>query len=192
MARGDTPRPGEDENIIGPRLRALRDRLGLSQRALARKAGVPSSTVSLVESGRTSPSVGSLKRLLDAAGVSLGEFFSSEFETPTKYFYRHDELTDISRGEVSYRQLGSGQDSSLQILYETYQPGSDSGRVMLSHEGEEGGLIISGRLEVTVDGQSRVLKAGDGYLFPSVLPHRFRNVGDVPCVVISACTPPTF
>lgn len=192
MARGDTPRPGEDENIIGPRLRALRDRLGLSQRALARKAGVPSSTVSLVESGRTSPSVGSLKRLLDAAGISLGEFFSSEFESPTKYFYRHDELTDISRGEVSYRQLGSGQDSSLQILYETYQPGSDSGRVMLSHEGEEGGLIISGRLEVTVDGQSRVLKAGDGYLFPSVLPHRFRNVGDIPCVVISACTPPTF
>ncbi|MGX1801913.1 helix-turn-helix domain-containing protein, partial [Brevundimonas naejangsanensis] len=43
----------EEENIIGPRLRALRDRLGLSQRALARKAGVPSSTVSLVESGRT-------------------------------------------------------------------------------------------------------------------------------------------
>ena len=188
MARGDM----EDENIIGPRLRALRDRLGLSQRALARKAGVPSSTVSLVESGRTSPSVGSLKRLLDAAGVSLGEFFSAEFETPAKYFYRHDELTDISRGEVSYRQLGSGQDSSLQILYETYQPGSDSGRVMLSHEGEEGGLVISGRLEVTVDGQSRVLKAGDGYLFPSPLPHRFRNVGDTPCVVISACTPPTF
>ncbi|MBN9480262.1 MAG: cupin domain-containing protein [Bordetella sp.] len=188
MARGDM----EDENIIGPRLRALRDRLGLSQRALARKAGVPSSTVSLVESGRTSPSVGSLKRLLDAAGISLGDFFSSEFETPTKYFYRHDELTDISRGEVSYRQLGSSQDSSLQILYETYQPGSDSGRVMLSHEGEEGGLIISGRLEVTVDGQSRVLKAGEGYLFPSVLPHRFRNIGDIPCVVISACTPPTF
>ena len=38
----------------------------------------------------------------------------------------------------------------------------------------------------------RVLKAGDGYLFPSLLPHRFRNVGDTPCVVISACTPPTF
>lgn len=67
MARGDAD---EGDNIIGPRLRALRDRLGLSQRALARKAGVPSSTVSLVESGRTSPSVGLLKRLLDAAGVS--------------------------------------------------------------------------------------------------------------------------
>ena len=59
----------ETDNIIGPRLQALRQKLGLSQRALARKAGVPSSTVSLIESGRSSPSVGSLKRLLDAAGV---------------------------------------------------------------------------------------------------------------------------
>ncbi len=189
MARGEGT---ESENIIGPRLHALRDRLGLSQRALARKAGVPSSTVSLIESGRTSPSVGSLKRLLDAAGVSLGEFFSSQFEATTRYFYRHEDLTEISSGEVSYRQLGPGQGSSLQILYETYQPGSDSGRVMLSHEGEEGGLVIEGRLEVTVDSQVRVLKAGDGYLFPSTLPHRFRNTGNIPCVVISACTPPTF
>ena len=46
MARGDM----EEENIIGPRLRALRDRLGLSQRALARKAGVPSSTCLLYTS----------------------------------------------------------------------------------------------------------------------------------------------
>ena len=187
MARAE-----DDENIIGPRLQALRHRLSLSQRALARKAGVPSSTISLIESGRTSPSVGSLKRLLDAAGISLGEFFSGEYEASPRHFYRHDELTEISRGEVSYRQLGSGQGTALQILYETYQPGADSGRVMLSHEGEEGGLIISGRLEVTVDGRSRVLKAGDGYLFKSTLPHRFRNLGDTPCVVISACTPPSF
>lgn len=181
-----------EENIIGPRLRALRERLGLSQRALARKAGVPSSTVSLIESGRTSPSVGSLKRLLDAAGLSLGEFFNSEFETTAKYFYRADDFTEISKGEVSYRQLGPSQGSSLQILYETYQPGADSGRVPLSHEGEEGGLIIEGRLEVTVDNQTRILKAGEGYHFPSPLPHRFRNVGDSPCVVISVCTPPSF
>lgn len=185
-------RSEDEDNIIGPRLRALRDRLGLSQRALARKAGVPSSTVSLIESGRTSPSVGSLKRLLDAAGLSLGEFFNSELETTDKYFYRADDFTEISKGDVSYRQLGSSHGSSLQILHETYQPGADSGRVPLSHEGEEGGLIIEGRLEVTVDGRTRILKTGEGYHFPSHLPHRFRNLGETPCVVISVCTPPTF
>ena len=80
----------------------------------------------------------------------------------------------------------------MQILHETYQPGADSGRVPLSHEGEEGALVISGRLEVTVGDQTRVLKAGEGYLFSSLQPHRFRNLGREPCVLVSACTPPSF
>lgn len=177
---------------VGARLRAVRSRLGLSQRALAKRAGVPSSTVSLIEGGRTSPSVGSLKRLLDAAGLSLGEFFNLDLPATGQVFFRKDELTEISRGEVSYRQVGHGLPSSLQILHEVYQPGADSGRVLLTHAGEEGGLIIEGRLEVTVGEQVRVLKAGDAYLFPSTIPHRFRNVGAEPCVLVSACTPPSF
>ncbi len=180
-----------DEDV-GRRLRTVRAKLGLSQRSLARKAGVPSSTVSLIEGGRTNPSIGSLKRLLDAAGLSLGEFFSFDLVTESKVFFRKDELSEISTGDVCYRQVGAGAGvSTLQILHETYQPGADSGRVMLSHEGEEGGVIIQGRLEVTVGEQSRVLRAGDAYLFASVTPHRFRNVGDDACIVVSACTPPT-
>jgi len=178
---------------VGSRLRAVRQKLGLSQRSLARRAGVPSSTVSLIEGGRTNPSVGSLKRLLDAAGLSLGEFFSFDLPSESQVFFRHDQLAEISQGDVSYRQVGAGVGlSTLQILYETYQPGAESGRVMLTHEGEEGGLIIQGRLEVTVGGQTRVLNAGEAYLFPSTTPHRFRNVGEDACIVVSACTPPSF
>lgn len=181
------------EQEIGARLRSMRSKIGLTQRALAKRAGVPSSTVSLIEGGRTNPSVGSLKRILDAAGLSLAEFFSFELAQEAQVFFRHDELSEISKGSVSYRQVGSGAEGSpLQILYETYQPGSDSGRVMLSHEGHEGGLIIQGRLEVTVGDKTRVLKAGEAYMFPSITPHRFRNVGETPCIVVSACTPPSF
>lgn len=180
------------EQEVGARLRIVRTKLGITQRALARKAGVPSSTVSLVEGGRTNPSIGSLKRLLDAAGLSLAEFFSFEMENEAQVFYRADELSEISTGKVSYRQVGAGQASTLQILYETYEPGADSGRVMLTHEGEEGGIVIEGRLEVTVGEKTRQLKTGEAYLFKSTTPHRFRNVGTVRCVVVSACTPPSF
>lgn len=181
------------EQEVGARLRTVRTRLGITQRALARRAGVPSSTVSLIEGGRTNPSVGSLKRLLDAAGLSLGEFFSFELVSEAQVFFRADELAEISSGKVSYRQVGAGKGvSTLQILHETYQPGADSGRVMLTHEGEEGGIVIEGRLEVTVGDQTRMLKAGEAYLFKSTTPHRFRNVGEGRCIVVSACTPPTF
>ncbi|HUH48667.1 MAG TPA: cupin domain-containing protein, partial [Mycoplana sp.] len=52
--------------------------------------------------------------------------------------------------------------------------------------------ILSGRLEVTVDDERRILGPGDAYYFESRRPHRFRCVGPVPCELISACTPPTF
>lgn len=178
---------------VGVRLRVFRSQSGLTQRGLAKKAGVASSTVSLIESGRISPSVGSLKRLLDAAGTSLAEFFNFDAPKKPQVFFHSEELSQISRGAVSYRQVGSDLScSNLQILFETYQPGADSGRVPLSHEGEEGAIIIEGRLEVTVGDEKRVLGPGDAYLFPSTLPHRFRNVGKSPCVLISACTPPSF
>ena len=62
----------------------------------------------------------------------------------------------------------------------------------LVHEGEEGGLVLSGRLEVTIDDERRILGPGDANYFESHRPHRFRCVGPVPCEVVSACTPPTF
>jgi mannose-6-phosphate isomerase-like protein (cupin superfamily) len=61
---------------------------------------------------------------------------------------------------------------------------------MLSHASREGGVVLSGRLEVTVGTEVRVLTAGEAYLFDSRIPHRFRNVGEEPCEVVSACTPP--
>ena len=71
-------------------------------------------------------------------------------------------------------------------------PGSDTGDSMLAHDGEEGGVVIAGEIEVTVGEQVRVLKAGEGYYFESRVPHRFRNVGEVDAVIVSANTPATF
>jgi transcriptional regulator with XRE-family HTH domain len=168
-------------------------RHGLSQRALAKRAGVPNASVSLIESNRVNPSVGVLKRILDGIPIGLSEFFAIEPERPRKVFYRADELVEIGKGGISYRQIGESLfGRSLQILKERYEPGTDTGRVPLVHQGEEGGIILSGRLEVTVDDERRLLGPGDAYYFESTRPHRFRCVGPVPCEVISACTPPSF
>ena len=178
---------------IGPRLKTLRQRQGLSQRKLAQMAGVSNATVSLVENGRSDPSMGLLKRILDSLGMSFAEFFSAEDRPGERYFFASDELSEISKGPISYLQVGDDlAERQLQILYERYQPGADTGQSMLSHNAEEGGVVLSGRLEVTVGEQVRVLRQGDAYLFNSRIPHRFRNAGNEECVVVSACTPPTF
>ena len=52
--------------------RLARQRAGLSVRALASIAGVPASTVSRIENARVDPSVGTLRKILRAAGQDLG------------------------------------------------------------------------------------------------------------------------
>ncbi|MDP1766998.1 MAG: cupin domain-containing protein [Methylotenera sp.] len=180
---------------VGLRLKLVRLRHQLSQRALAKKAGVANATISLIESGNTSPSVSALKRILAGIPMTLAEFFSDELPNmKSEVFYRAQELTEISGGEgISYRQIGSAKSGHvLQILYETYEVGADTGLIMLQHEGEEGGVILTGRLEVTVGESTRVLGAGDAYYFNSNEPHRFRNAGAQVCTLVSSCSPPTF
>ncbi len=125
---------------IGGRLRHLRLRHNISQRELARRAGVTNSTISLIESNTSNPSVGALKRILDGIPIGLAEFFAYEPETSRKAFYRADELVEIGKGPISFRQVGENVfGRSLQILKECYQPGADTGKVPLVHDGEEGG-----------------------------------------------------
>ncbi|ANO50762.1 cupin domain-containing protein [Woeseia oceani] len=178
---------------IGLRLKKLRHSHHLSQRRLAAMAGVSNATVSLIESGQSDPSMGLLKRILVAMGVSFSEFFAEDSSSREQVFFRAEELSEISSGPISFRQVGSDlSGSQLQILYERYEPGADTGKSMLSHDAEEGGIILSGRLEVTVGDQVQTLGVGDAYRFNSRMPHRFRNTGSSECLLVSACTPPSF
>lgn len=178
---------------IGRRLRDVRERLVLSQRQLARQSGVANATISQIEAGKLNPTVSMLKRILDGIPISLGEFFADEFELRDKVFFRASELTEIADGGVSYRQVGTKLGNrAIQLLEECYQPGAGTGKHALTHDGEECGILLRGRLEVTVGEETAVLTRGDAYYFKSNQPHRFRNTGNEPCELITACTPPTF
>ena len=178
---------------VGARLRALRLARGLSQRELAKRAGVSNAIISLIEQNRSSPSVGSLKKVLDGLPLSLAEFFAGEAPASPPVFFRAADLVELAGGAISYRQIGRDLNGrAVQILHERYRPGADTGEAMLHHESEEGGVVVRGRLEVTIDGERQLLGPGDAYYFDSRRPHRFRNVGSEECEVVSACAPPSF
>ena len=82
---------------VGARLRFVRARHGLSQRALAKRAGVTNSAISLIEANRVNPSVGALKRILDGVPIGMAEFFALEPEPERKAFFAANELTEIGR-----------------------------------------------------------------------------------------------
>ena len=186
---------------IGARLKAMRSAAGLSQRQLAERANVPHAQISNVEKNKVSPSVSTLRRILSGVGVSMADFFEPEREVPPGPFFEADQLLDLTSkiavnaigegsGRMAFRQIGDARSHNLQILHEVYEPGADTGETLLQHPSSEGGYVVEGELEVTVDAEVRILRAGEAYLFDSRQPHRFRNLSDTRTIVISACTPP--
>lgn len=180
---------------IGSRLQAVRTSKGLSQRELAKRVGVTNSTISLIEQNKVSPSVSSLKKVLDGIPISLADFFTMDLagDASDGPFYAADDMPDLGSNDIHYFLVGKRRaNRQMCILREVMPPGSDTGESMLSHDGEEGGVIMQGQVEITVGEHVRVLGPGEAYYFESRTPHRFRNIGSEPAVLVSASTPPTF
>ena len=177
---------------VGARLRRVREARGLSQRELARRSGVTNGTISLIEQNKNSPSVASLKKVLDGIPLSLTEFFALDEAPETQVFFRAEELIRVTDGLLEFKRVGTGEGDRLQMMVERYQPGADTGRALYHHEGEEAGVVIAGHVEITVGAERRTLGPNEAYHFDSRIPHRFRNPGKEIAVLISACTPPSF
>lgn len=178
---------------VGVHLKAVRQMYGLSQRELAKRAGVTNGLISLIEQNRVSPSVSSLKKVLDGIPMALADFFTLELGGKPQVFFPREELANIGTASVELRLVGGRlAQRNMSILHERYAANADTGEEMLTHAGEEGGVVVKGRIELTVGGESRVLGVGDAYYFKSSVPHRFRNLGREECEIVSASSPPTF
>ncbi|MCI2400917.1 cupin domain-containing protein [Aliiroseovarius sp. N1Y82] len=189
-----------EEFNVGERLKQIRVQFGISQRQLAEAAGVPHGQISMIETNKSSPSVASLRKILGGLGVTMSEFFEPDSANPGQYFFTPSELRDLTSllyqsndralEKITIKQVGDAKLHGLQVLHECYEPGADTGETMIEHEANEGGIVVTGEIEITVGTETKILKAGDAYLFNSREPHRFRNISDRPAVMISACTPP--
>ena len=179
---------------VATRLRHVRKRHGLSQRELAKRAGVTNGAISLIEQSRVSPSVGSLKKLLECIPMSLAEFFTFDLSEGTEVVSRRGEMPNLGNAAIEFYLAGANmKDRNMCIMREVYQPLADTGPEMLTHAGHEGGVVVAGQLELTVEGTTWLLDPGDSYYFESRFPHRFRNPSaNEVCEVVSANSPPTF
>ena len=178
---------------LGTRLAWLRKMHGLSQRELAKRAGMTNGAISLIEKNLSSPQVASLRKILNVFPISIAEFFSLTLRDDHQIFFSAKDLVEMGGKDISLRLVaGQNRSRKLQVFHERFAPGSDTGKQMLQHEGEEAGVVIRGRIELTVGRQKKELGPGEAYYFSSALPHRFRNLGTEECEMVSAATPPSF
>ncbi len=191
--------PAPDTSPLGERLRAERDRLGLSLRELARRLEVSPSLVSQIETGKIQPSVRTLYAIVSELGVSLDQLFAppgateatpprSRAQTPSeptapdgRVQRAHDRRAIELESGVRWERLTAWNDPDVEFLYATYEVGGASSPdgALVRHNGREFGTVISGRLGVTVGFEDYVLEPGDSISFESSIPHRLHNDGDV-------------
>ena len=171
---------------LGARIRDLRQAKRLTLADLAASSGISIGTLSQIERNLVSPTVRTLFTLGESLGVSPARLIdpSGEHAKDDPYVVTADRRQPSVHSEGLRKDLISPLGSQrLKGFYLVIEPGSGSGTTPYVHAGEEIGLVISGILELVIDGRSRILREGDCFSFPSVIPHRFLNVGTTQCVV---------
>ena len=184
-----------DQGLIGARLRALRQQQSLTLKEVAAVTGLSMGHLSQLERDLVSPSVKTLHDISRALGVNISWFFEADPASKRldHYVVRAGARQHISfAGGVDDYRLDSAAVRDIGLLYSTFEPGASSGEADYTHEGEEAGLVLAGALELWVDGEAALLGAGDSFSFPSTRPHRYRNPGSEPAVVIWAMSPRSY
>ncbi len=163
---------------VGARLRELREARSTSMRALAVKSGLSANALSMIERGRTSPSVSTLYKLADALGVPITEFFAPQAEKHNVLLIKADERTRVPFTHGVWEGLGGEKFTGrVEPFVLTLESGASSGQHAMVHTGHEFVYCLRGRLEYLVEGGLYELAPGDSLLFAAQLRHRWRNPG---------------
>jgi transcriptional regulator with XRE-family HTH domain len=181
---------------IGTRIRGARLKKKLSLEQVSELTGLSISLISKIEREITAPSVRSLLALIGALDIPLEHLFDQTTDSSQEsgLVVRAGERRRLDFGEKRLvKELLTPQPiGSLELLMVILAPGGSTGDDIFSHNGEEAGMVLTGCLELWVDGQTFLLHPGDSFAFPSVKPHRFRNAAEVETRVLWVNTPPLY
>ncbi|MBN1312303.1 MAG: cupin domain-containing protein [Anaerolineae bacterium] len=170
-----------DEIDVGQRLREFRNDRGLSIRALAEMSGLNFNTLSLIENGKTSPSVSTLQQLAQALRIPVAAFFATG-QPPVKVVCQQaGRRPQVAFDHGVLEDLGAGMPvPDVKPLLVTLEPGTDSGPDSIVHTGLEFVYCLAGVLRYVIEEQTYCLEPGDSLFFEAHLPHRWENVERVP------------
>ena len=164
----------ETTHNVANQIRLWRERRGLSQRELAEATGLSRNTLSLIERGQTSPTVGTLKRIALALKVDINAFFEHSDRANIVYT-KAAQRSSIRLDQAVMTDLGAGMlDQLVTPLIIHLDPGARSGPP-LTHDGQDFVFCLKGELLYMLNEQAFVLQAGDSLLFDAHLEHRFQN-----------------
>ena len=176
----------QELNLIGPRIRQLREHRELTVAALAERAGCSPEMIAALEAGELVPSLTPLFRLARGLGVRLGTLLDDQSQ---------DGPAIVRKGDAGVTVHFSGNDPARKhstLDFHPLAPRKTSRNMepflvdvhpapadvaLNEHEGEEFIYVLSGRIEVRYGKDVHQLDAGDSIYYESVVPHHLHALG---------------
>lgn len=159
---------------MGGRLRSLRHRRGLTIEQVASATGLTKGFISQLERDMATPSLSSLARISDALGVRMGDVFHTPARDDVRLIRKSER--EAVEWSANHFLLSPPSERRLQAIESHLAPGETAGDELYSFPGDvELVYVLQGSLELQVNEDTYVLKAGDALTYPLREPHSWRN-----------------
>src|SRR5437763_1374412 len=178
---------------VGERLRSIRRLRRATLRTIAERAGVSESFLSQVERGKASASIGSLRRIANALGVTVADLFEPS-APPAPRVLRRDERPALAFGVLGRKLLLTPRPlQQLEVFVGELDAGGSTGPEAYAHgDSEELFVVLSGVVSLELGEDAYQLEAGDSIGYRSSMPHRISNAGEDTAEVMWIISPPSY
>ena len=178
---------------VGDRLRAIRRLRRNTLREVADRAGLSESFLSQVERGRTNVSISSLQRIAAALGVEVSDVFARDGTGTPRVVHRGGRELVTFGSKARKALLTPKPFHSVEVVAAEFEAGGTTGEEPYAHgDSEEVFFVVSGTVELDLDGERYELGPGDSAQYRSSTLHRVRNGGTERAEVLFVISPPSY
>lgn len=159
---------------VGARLKATRKELGMTLKQVAQSSGMSPTHISEIERGKTSPTVGALRKIAEALNKDTAFFVEDKPLPKISVVKKEDREVVLLKGEgdsfVTAKALTSGIPAGR---VKVVLVDEDEGRTLSpkAHDGEEAIVMLSGEARVKIGDDEFVMSNGDCLHYSARSPH---------------------
>ena len=162
--------------IIGNRIRELRSEKNLTLRTLAQISGISPSMLSLLERGKSAPSIGTLVLIATALDAQMNDLLETKNERKDNIVSYHNKQKVYSTSQgVTRRILKHERSLGVELAINEYNPKTNSNSEPKGHNGYEFGVVLQGELELQLEDSNFILNVSDAISYDSRIPHKISN-----------------
>jgi transcriptional regulator with XRE-family HTH domain len=187
----DSGRIDEVPPALGPNLRRLRSKRGLSLERLARRSGVSRAMLSQIELGQSAPTINLLWKIARALEVPFSSLIDrSSDKSAVVLPARSGKLLANQDGTFTSRALFPFDERRNRTeFYELRLKAAGEEQAEPHPAGTTENLVVTaGAVEIEVDHVAHQLEVGDAILFSADVPHSYRNPGSAEAVMYLVMT----